>query len=248
MRLNISLTTEKPLNLPLSHNHMIQAFIYSQLEPNLANWLHGEAYSHAKRSYKMFTFSRLNGKYIIEAKKETISFTGPVSFQLASCNHQILSSLAEHLLKSQTSRLGYNTLSVSGIEILKAPQYKPKLKLRTLSPITMYSTFTKPDGSKLTHYYAPYEKDWNKLILGNLAKKAKALEWESNADEALSNSTIKPLRQNPKDKKVVKYKNFFIEAYQGVFEASLPEAYFELAYDVGLGGKNAQGFGMMEVI
>jgi CRISPR-associated endoribonuclease Cas6 len=29
---------------------------------------------------------------------------------------------------------------------------------------------------------------------------------------------------------------------------TLPQPYFELAYDVGLGGKNAQGFGMVEVV
>ncbi len=248
MRLRLSFNKPTPIHLPIHHNHIVQGFIYSQLEPNLANWLHDEAYTFAKRTFKMFTFSRLSGKFTLEPKKGTISFTSSLSFQLASSNHQILSSLAEHLLKSHTVRLGNNELEVLGVEILKPPEYQPVIKLKTLSPITIYSTFNKPDGSKLTHYYAPYEKDWNRLILANLAKKARALNWEENPEEALKDSYINPLKTNPKDKKVIRYKGFILEAYQGLFEASLPEAYFELAYDVGFGGKNAQGFGMVEII
>ena len=249
MRLCISLEADGKLLLPIHYNHIVQGLVYSQLESNLASWLHGEAYSYAKRTYKMFTFSRLSGAYQLDRKIKRIRFSGPISFKLTSHNTEILASLAEHLLKSQNLRLGQNEVQVRGVEILKPPCLtESPVRVKALSPITIYSTFEKPSGGKLTHYYAPHEKDWSAMLMANLARKAGALEWELNPDEALEDAYIKPYRVSERDKKVVRYKGLVIEAWMGVYELKLPETFFELAYDVGLGGKNGQGFGMVEVM
>ena len=251
MRIQVNLTPESrtKLSLPIHYGAILQGFIYSQLEPNLASWLHGAAYSYAQRTFKMFTFSRLTGRFELDTKTKRISFDGPVTFQLASHNSEVLASFAEHLLKSQTLRLGQNEVQVGGVEILRPPCVEPDkpVRVKALSPITIYSTFQKPGGSKLTHYYSPPEKDWSSMLLQNLARKAKALEWEGKG-KALENAYIKPLRVSERDKKIVGYKGFTVQAWMGRYELKLPQAYFELAYDVGLGGKNAQGFGMVEVI
>ena len=250
MRIQITLTPESraELSLPVHYGIILQGFIYSQLEPNLASWLHGDAYSYARRTFKMFTFSRLTGRFELDAKTKRISFSGPMTFQLASHNTQILASLAEHLLKSQTLRLGHHEVRVHGVEILRPPcfQADQPVRVKALSPITIYSTFQKPGGGKLTHYYSPPEKDWSPMLLQNLARKAKALEWEDEG-KALENAYVKPLRVSERDKKIISYKGFSVQAWLGTYELKLPQAYFELAYDVGLGGKNAQGFGMVEV-
>ncbi len=249
MRLAVTLEAPGELNLPQHYGAALQGFIYQQLEPNLAAWLHGEAYSYAKRTYKMFTFSRLTGAYRLDKKNKRIAFSGPVTFQLASHNAEVLASLAEHLLKSQRLRLGQNEVQVRGVEILTKPEleFGKPVNVRALSPITTRSTFEKPGGGKVTHYYSPHEKDWSEMLVKNLSRKAAALEWGPNA-AALQNATVRPLKVNERDKKVVKYKGFVIEAWLGVYELSLPQAYFALAYDVGLGEKNAQGFGMVEVV
>ncbi len=248
MRVVITLTADRPICLPIAHNHIVQGLIYGQLETNLARWLHGDAYSHARRTYRMFTFSRLQGRYALNPQHKTITFTPPVALQLASVNTDVLASFAEHLLKSPYVTLGSTQLSVTSVEILKPPPYQTSLRVKTLSPITIYSTFSKPDGKKLTHYYAPYEADWSVMLLANLARKANALKLPEPSPDDLADSTIKALRRSPKDKKVVRYKQLFIEAYDGHFELSLPEPYFELAYNTGLGSKNAQGFGMVAAI
>lgn len=248
MRLAISLVPQADsFTLPLSYNHLLQACIYEQLKPILASWFQAEAYRHGQLSYKMFTFSRLEGVFRLEPQTKTIRFSGPVSFKLAGCHSQLLFALTEQLLKIPALCLGDNALELQGIEILKLPAYKQVMKLKTLSPITVYASLEKPDGSKHVHYYAPHEKAWNELLLANLRHKAEALGWQDDAS-SLKTAYVKPLRLSPKDKKVVKYKHFFLEAYMGSFEACLPQAYFELAYDLGLGGKNAQGFGMVEVV
>ena len=252
MRIQITLTPESraELSLPVHYGIILQGLIYSQLEPNLAGWLHGTAYSYAQRTFKMFTFSRLTGRFKLDANTKRISFSGPVTFQLASYNTQILASLAEHLLKSQTLRLGQHEVRVHGVEILRPPcfQADQPVRVKALSPITIYSTFQKPGGGKLTHYYSPPEEDWSPMLLQNLARKAKALDWNDDAEQALAHASIKPLRVSERDKKIISYKGFSVQAWLGIYELKLPQAYFELAYDVGLGGKNAQGFGMVEVV
>ena len=249
MRSAITLESNHPLVLPIHYNALVQGLIYHQLEPNLASWFHGEAYTFAKRTYKMFTFSRLQGRYHLDKKTKRLTFSGPVSFKLASHNTQILASLAEHLLTSGTLRLGQNEVQVRGVEILKPPQVNAEelVKVRALSPITIYSTFEKTGGGKLTHYYSPHEKDWSAMLVQNLGRKAAALGWEVEACETLDKAYIKPLRVNERDKKVVKYKGFVLEGWMGVYEVKLPGGLFKLVYDVGIGGKNAQGFGMVEV-
>ena len=236
--------------MPIHYGAILQGFIYSQLEPNLANWLHGDAYSFAKRTFKMFTFSRLTGAFKLDPKTKRIAFDGPIKFQLASHNTQVLASLAEHLLKSQTLRLGQNEVQIGGVEILRPLCVEPDkpVRVKALSPITIYSTFQKPGGGKLTHYYSPLEKDWSPMLLKNLVRKTKALEWQDDADKTLDYAYIKPFRVSERDKKIISYKGFSIQAWLGTYELKLPQAYFELAYDVGLGGKNAQGFGMIEVV
>ena len=50
------------------------------------------------------------------------------------------------------------------------------------------------------------------------------------------------------DLKIMKYGDTVIKAWSGVYELDLPEPFFLLAYDAGLGSKNSQGFGMVEVV
>ncbi len=50
------------------------------------------------------------------------------------------------------------------------------------------------------------------------------------------------------DQKILNFKGTVIKGWTGLYEVNLPEPYFRLAYDAGFGAKNAQGFGMVEVI
>lgn len=44
------------------------------------------------------------------------------------------------------------------------------------------------------------------------------------------------------------FKGTVIKGWTGLYELSLPEPLFQIAYDTGLGSKNSQGFGMVEVV
>lgn len=253
MRISVQLTPHAPAVLPIHYGATLQGFIYHQLDANLANWLHSDAYALAKRTYKLFTFSRLTavngGRYTVGQGQ--ITFTGPVSFTLASVNSEVLRSLAEHLLKAPTVHLGHNLCTVHGIEVLKKPELdltRP-IRVRALSPINVYQTLHDAQGRKRAYFFSPFEHEWHQLLRDNLARKAKALGWEDNARETLRDATFKPLGVQQKDQKIISYKGTVIKGWLGTYEISgVPEAYFELLYDAGLGSKNSQGFGMVEVI
>jgi len=47
---------------------------------------------------------------------------------------------------------------------------------------------------------------------------------------------------------VANFKGTWIKGWTGLYELNLPEPYFTIAYDTGLGAKNSQGFGMVDVV
>ena len=254
MRIGITLHPEHDtLTLPLQYNHIVQGFIYHQIEATLASWLHEEGYRTGERQFKLFTFSRITptGQTRYRIHNGDISFDGPVSFVLAAVNSQLLSSLAEHLLKASSVCLGRNKVTARGVEVLRSPDFThhSNFRVKTLSPITTYSTLLHPSGSKKTYYYSPFERNWHEQLRDNLVRKAAALGWQDDAAQKLEHASFKPLRVSQKDQKIITYKGTVIKGWMGTYELSgVPEAYLELLYDAGLGAKNSQGFGMVEVI
>lgn len=249
MRIHLSLHPLRPLELPTQYNQAVQGFIYHHLEVTLAHWLHEEAYRYQERRFKMFTFGRLQGSYTRRLDSDTIIFETPVTLPIASADGRILQSLAETLLRANEVILHQTPCQVASVGIVPPP--KPDLsrpvRVRALSPITVYSTLQGPTGIKKTYYYTPQEREWSTLLLDNLRRKAVALGWESERVAEL-HGRITPLRVGPRDRRINRFKGTVIVGYTGEYTLELPPALFELAYDTGLGSKNAQGFGMIEVI
>jgi CRISPR-associated endoribonuclease Cas6 len=258
MRIKITLEPKDALTLPIHYGEILQGFIYAQLEPQLANWLHGNAYRVAKKTYKMLTFSRLEAVHRYEIipheHGKKIRFYGPVSFCLSAYNADVLGSFAEHLLSERyddkSIRLGQHECKVRGVEILPKPRVADydKVVVKAISPITVHRTLHSEHGAQQTYYFTPFEEAWSQAVINNLADKAKALGWEDGGESIVKQGTIKPKTIQQSDKAIINYKDFTIQSWRGVYELNLPQAYFHLAYDAGLGARNAQGFGMIEVI
>jgi len=242
MRILIEFIFDDFLSLPIQYNEILQGFIYKNVDPYLARWLHDHGVEHKKRKFKFFTFSRLEGKYRIY--KDKIEFFSPVRFKIASIHSEMLKSIVENLLKANCLTLYNHKCEISKIEIISPICYRDRIKVRAISPITIYSTFRTPEGKKKTYYYSPFEKDWKEQIIMNLIRKAKALGYSGNFES----SNIKPLKVGKRDLKIIKYKGTIIKGWMGLYELSLPRILFDIAFDSGLGSKNSQGFGMIEVV
>ncbi|MFW0858965.1 MAG: CRISPR-associated endoribonuclease Cas6 [Dehalococcoidia bacterium] len=236
------------LKLPLQYNREVQGMIYRNLDEPLGDWIHDEGLPLGKRSFKLFTFSRLLGSYRITP--DTIEFSGPVRVHVGSVHEQILQSLVEHLLREPAVRLGKELCEVHSIELEPLPKMSRPVRVRTLSPITVYSTLSTAEGRKKTYYYTPFEREWETQLLSNLKRKSRALGWREAQLQNLEDGKvhIRPVRVSNRDLKIMKYGDTVIKAWSGVYELDLPEPFFLLAYDAGLGSKNSQGFGMVEVV
>lgn len=243
MRIAIFFRPRTPLILPLHYHAIVQGMIYQNLDQALAQWYHHIGYTYQKRRFKLFTFSRLWAKdRLFDRERKKLVLTGPIRLRIAAADTAFLESLATYLVRKRSLTLHEQVCDIERIDVELPPPFASPVRLRTLSPITVYRTEIKEDGKRWTHYIRPDEKDFQELLLMNLKRKAVAL-W-GKADP-LDGIWIRPIRVK---KEVITYfKGTLIKAWDGEFEANLTEPYYKLMLDAGLGAKNAQGFGMIEV-
>jgi CRISPR-associated endoribonuclease Cas6 len=246
MRLQIEL--QGNLLLPVQYNHLLQGVIYNHLEPSLGQWLHDTAHKHGERQFKMFTFSRLTGNHTLHRQHKKLEFHNASLLKIASSDARVLSSFAETLLRQDNLRIGNNQVRVQTVGIVPPPKLleNTTVLVRTLSPITTYSTLYDREGRKKTYYYAPTEPDWQPQIFANLQRKALALGWDAEQVAQLEGS-VRAVSPKALREVITTFKDTVIKAWNGTFEVRLPPAWLELALDTGLGSKNAQGFGMVEI-
>ncbi len=246
MRIRLELSSEREyIKLPIGYNELIQAMLYKSLSRLLAKFLHDIGFFYNKRPFKLYTFSRIISSYVkIFKDSNTINFKSPIVVYISSSVSEITETLGENMLQKDYIRLGQNRLNIERIDILKPPiLYENKIKVRTLSPITVYKTFLKEDGKKFYRFYNPQEDEFKDLIKQNIKKKFEIIKAQNIEDFDFD---IKPLKESKKT--ISRYKDFFIEAYEGEFLLDIDPYIFSTIYDSGLGAKNSQGFGMIEVM
>lgn len=250
MRVAIHLRPLETLTLTPHYNEVLQGFIYHNMDRALARQVHNQGFTAGTRTFRLFTFSRLQGegRYDAATKKLVFAPGTNLSFQIASSQAELLASLADTMLKASEVRLAMASCAVREIAVPPPPpRTSGVVAVRALSAITAYSTDTQVNGRKRTRYYAPHDAVWPAQITANLRHKALAAGWDSVVLETLE-TRISPLRIRPQDRKVTYYRDTVIEAWMGTYRLELPPALLELALDTGLGSKNSQGFGMVEVI
>lgn len=245
MQLEITLKTinNEELIIPLHYNYLVQAAIYQSLESNLSEFLHNCGFKQGKRSFKMFTFSRLLGKFKINKDKKKIIFTGPVRLIISSPMEEFCNSLLNNLLLKGELTLGKNKIIVTEVKGKKTEVKKEEVSLKVLSPVVLYSTFFRPDGRKYTCYFQPGDPEYEELLENNLRKKYKAFY-----DKEPPKGKIKVRTFGQPRLSVIRYKGTIIKGYTGKLALEGPQELLQTAIDTGLGSKNAQGFGCVELI
>jgi len=227
--------------LPTGYNYLIQAAIYSNVSRELADFLHDKGYLFGKRRFKMFTFSRLDGHCMLNRDKKQFVFEGDITLYISSPIERFVQELATAIVKRGCIVLGRNTLKVADLAFLAKPALKSReLRIRMLSPLTVYSTLMTPDGKKKTYYFSPYEKEFPALVNSNIKKKHFLISGKS----IKSDLKVKPLRVR---EAIIMYKGTVVKGWTGHFLLSGPKSLIMTAYETGLGAKNSQGFGMFEV-
>ncbi len=243
MRLTFKFVAEGPVVLPLNYNQHIQALIYRYLDESLAEFLHNEGYRYEKRRFKLFTFSRVLGRFRLV--EEGLMVKPPFRIVVSSPLDDILRSLAENMVREGEFAIAENRVFLEAVNVHFTPPIGEEISIRMLSPVTVYSTLMGMDGGKKTYYYTPLEDEFGELIKRNLIKKYSAMYGKGPASEAFS---IEPLRVRKTDEKIIKYKGFIIKGWMGRFRLKGSPELLRLAYESGIGSKNSQGFGCFEIL
>jgi CRISPR-associated endoribonuclease Cas6 len=241
LHLLVMLKPEPEIKIPTNYNHLIQAVIYNTIDPELATFLHERGYESGKRVFKLFSFSRISGRFNISRTQGTIKFNEDVRLVISSPVDRFCQSIANGLLTKQYILIGNSWAKVEKINIQQYQVEEGKIVFKTLSPVVVYSTLLRPDGRKYTCYYQPGEPEYNSLITNNLRKKFQAL----NGKEVSEEGEVKVRALGPVRLHVVNYKNTVIKGYSGKLELTGPVELLQMAVDAGLGSKNSQGFGCM---
>lgn len=248
MRAGIEFTSDSPIILPISYNHLIQAFIYQ----NIANYeirqeLHDTGYQVGKRRLKFFTFSKLNGRFELDKNLKQIKFYPPVMLKLSfysDSKYDILSDIISNILKNNNLYIGENKVIVKTIAPENYNFYKNEYLIKMISPILLYRT-EKKDSKYIRKYISPWDHEFEDLILQNIKTKVNAAGKEYN----ISDFTIIPMNPpNPGDGKIIGYKQFKVKAYFGTFRIKGDKQLLKLLYETGIGSGNSEGFGCFDVI
>ncbi|MGI6065410.1 MAG: CRISPR-associated endoribonuclease Cas6 [Bacillota bacterium] len=238
MHIYARLKADNGIELPVSYNHIVQAALYKTIDPELADFLHMRGYETGKRSFKLFSFSRLSGRFTLNKEKGTFKFFDEINLVISSPVEDFCRSIANGLLTKDYITMGNYHIKVEKIVAKKFNIEKENVTLKTLSPIVAYSTLFKPDGRKYTCYFQPGEPDYNILITNNLVNKYQAL-YKKDPPQG----KVRVLRRGNMRLHVVNYKNTVIKGYTGHVELTGPRELLQMAVDAGLGSKNSQGFG-----
>lgn len=236
--------------VPLAYNEYIQAALYRILPADFAEFLHDSGYEYERRRFRFFSFSRILGKYDVLHAQGLIRFVGPVRLVVTSPLPAFSEAVLNVLIREGCLRIGSKELNLVKVESYRQEVKASTILVRTLSPITVYSTLYRGDGRKYTVYFHPRESSFTELVRENLRKKYRVARDELGLDiDVPEEEFVFEIRPKGRVKKsVVTYKNTFIQGYSGVFELSGPPPILQLALDASLGSKNSQGFGCVELL
>ncbi|KXG76744.1 hypothetical protein AN618_14290 [Fervidicola ferrireducens] len=248
MRIKVAFSAKEPLILPIHYNYIVQSFIYKNLSEEFSEFLHNQGFKLGSRSFKLFTFSRLMGRFEI-LQDNKIKIYPPFELIVSSPVDRFIKDFASSLLKNNSFDLVGQGVEINGISVLSEldkEKCKDGLFIKMLSPVVVYKTYLDDRKDKKTYYFNPEEDEFAVLIKENLLKKAKLLNMD---DVESSNFKIEPAFElNQKYCKIIKYKGTVIKGWMGVYKLFADFPLLKVAYDTGLGSKNSQGFGCFEVI
>lgn len=239
--------------IPGSPNYHVQSYIYTSLSRTLAEKLHNGGWEYGKRRFKMFTFSQLyaarSERFIPgtpPASQQSQRYTrlsSPCWFFLSSPEDRILQELAQSLLVDKEARLGNNALRLTSVALLAPPAFDPDkvstVAVQTMSPITVYKT----DETHHTIYFSPHDAAFASYVRENARRKFTAYVGH---EPDLTGFDIVPLEERDRPA-TINFKGTMIRGYTGRFRLSGQADLLRFLYDAGVGSKNSEGCGMIEL-
>ncbi|RZI52324.1 CRISPR-associated endoribonuclease Cas6 [Aeribacillus pallidus] len=246
MRLTV---TMKPKNnvviLPLHYQYLLHGLLYNSLQDkSFASFLHEIGFQKGKRTYKLFTFSRLFGQHKIQLDSKTIIFDDNISWHVSTVLPELTQQLGEYFLLQNEVHLGNQLVEIQSIKMEESEVKSSEIEIEMLSPVTVYSTYETVDGTQKTQFSHPYDEAFPHLVELNFRNKYEAYYGDPPQERLF----IEPLHVTKRHKVVTTFKNYYITAWQGRYRLRSSPKYLTFLLQTGIGGRNSQGFGMFRVI
>ena len=239
MQLHLKITGND-LVFPINYRHLIHGMIYKTLSDNsgYSKYLHDLSGSdEGMRAFKKFTFSSLHGEYRVTGNR--IFFEAPVFLEIRSCDPVFINVLYRHFLMQPEMVLGQNRLCVSDVFVNGFTVCDDHVLIEMQTPLTAYYTYE----INHTHFYSPNEDEFYQSIENNAVRK-----WGYATGGQDTYFRILPaFDRMPKMQKSC-FKNTYITGWFGRYFLQGDPALLNLLYDIGLGAKNPEGYGMFDCI
>ena len=265
MRIRVNLHLERRVAVPVNHQHYLTAVVYQFLEQadaDYARFLHDDGYAPTangaangmsepthpeRRRFKLFTFSSLRADKAHRRVEGERLWLGPgeAHWLVSSPVPKFLTEFATGLLQAGTLRVGSVCLPVTAAETLPSPDLGEEARFTCLSPIV--AAVGSPDQATPA-YLRPGDERFSEQLRRNLIAKYSALYGKAPEDTRLMVTWDADYLRTHRGTKVVHYKGIGIAGAFCPLTLSGSTPLLEIAYDAGLGEKNAAGFGMIEVV
>ncbi len=242
MQLHLVLKNRKSLTeLPIAYRHYVQAMLFKAMEydTDFSAFLHDNGYVGENRVFKLFTFSPLQGDYSVKDKR--IIFKSDISLEIRSCVPAVIQHLLLALgdMKDEV-KIADNIYEIKKCILKNDINFASEVKIKTVSPITAYVT---KNGSERI-FFSPDNEEFYRAVVKNALRKWVSAG-KSEADFYLS---VMPAYEFGYKKEITTFKSSYITAWHGIFRLNGRAEVINFLYDVGLGSKNSQGFGMFKIL
>ncbi|MCR5782229.1 MAG: CRISPR-associated endoribonuclease Cas6 [Clostridia bacterium] len=236
MQIKLRLRPERPLIIPYNYNYQLQSALYSMLgEVGESDFWHDNGFGDAA-VFKGFCFSGLNGKYRVDTENRRLCYQDNVYLEVRSCSFDFIDSFQRAVERHPYIKLFDTRLDITDASLLNVHLMTGRVLFDAVTPVVAHSTAE--DGH--TRYFSPEEDEYYIRICSNAEKKY----------EAVAGSPVPAIALRPAGefKRIVKnYKGFYICGYIGTFGLDTSLRMAEFLYNTGLGEKNAQGFGFVNI-
>lgn len=253
-KLTLSLINSFGRKLPLNYQYEQSAAIYrilAQANEEYTTWLHENGFKlESGKSFKLFSFSRFEiEKYRIlkqTAEMEILSdnVVWYISFLPEKSTEQFIKGIFNNQQFEVGTRKSNVRFQVQNIEVILLPIFAATMTYRTLSPVCL--ALKQEKGYE--QYISPAHPEARRLIRINLLDKYKVstgdkfpisdFPFEIDVLDEPKSSLITIKANTPEESRV--------RGFMCRFTLTAPVELQKILYESGCGGKNSQGFGMVE--
>jgi len=215
-------------------NDHIQKWLYAcidEVDPGLAEWLHNEGIKISSgRVIKPIVYSRLYRCGIEKKDGQVVDFKR-VGLKVSTPNPRIVFALTKAFVARETPLTGDGV--TLHIEDVGTQEFRDTKQFFTLSPILLKDR----DGYiSLSKYYKVLD-----AVNYNLKGKYEAVYGQPYDGEGIISFNFEGLKFMH-----LKYNNYTYQGIEGPFVMRGDHKLIRIAYDLGIGAKNACGFGCIE--